>query len=27
MLAYYCWKLTEEMSIASYKWMSYKKKF
>ena len=27
MLAYYCWNLTEEMSIASYKRMSYKKKF
>jgi len=24
MLAYYCWKLTEEMSIASYRQMSYK---
>jgi len=27
MLAYYCWNLTEQMSIASYKRTSYKEKF
>ena len=27
MLADYCWNLNEEVSVASYKWMSYKKKF
>jgi hypothetical protein len=27
MLADCCWILNEEVSVASYKWMSYKKKF
>jgi len=27
MLADYCWNLNEEMSTASYKQMSYRKKF